>query len=278
MKELLFKNYDINLEHYEDYNGGLLFVVAGVKYLFVKCDYNEAMLDGLNREVSRLIRYNIKLHTLIKNNNGEYLSNGYVLMMVNVIDDEISLYDIGLFNSVLVDSNEKYNDMNSFWYRKIDYIEQQVHDLSSNLLINNSIDYYIGISEMILANLNNHLGISKITLSHKYLKNLSSLEYYNPLNMSYDVWLKDICYYVKYKNDYKYMEKIIDCLSDYEINYVFSRFCFPFDYFEEISDVILNKKNEGDLLRIVTNVDVYEQYLFDMERFFNIYIFEWIKK
>ena len=151
---------------------------------------------------------NIRLHTLIKNNENKYISDGYILEKVNVTFDEISLYDIGVFNSIVLDDMSKYVDMNSFWYNKIDYIENQIHDLSSNVLINNSVDYYIGISELILSNLKNHMGNSKITLSHKFLNNLSTLEYYNPLNISYDVWLKDICYYVKYKNDYEYIEKI----------------------------------------------------------------------
>ena len=64
--------------------------------------------------------------------------------------------------------------------------------------------------------------------------------------------------------------------NDYQ--YLFVRMTFPFNYFYEVSNVLLDNKNNKSLIKIVDGVYDYEKYLLTMEKAFGIYIFSWIKK
>ena len=277
MEEILEKYYGLKNCNTINYDNGYVFFVDGKKYYLVKTNYDENMIEELEKMIYFLHKKNILIHSFIKNNANRYISNGYILMIINVFGNEITMYDIGRFSDITYD-NGYYKDMNSFWYEKLDYLNKQRNDLSDNDLINNSFDYYLGVSELLLKNLGNNLGKTMITLSHKCLTNLSVIDFYNPFNIIYDVWLKDIGYYIKITNNYGLLDKYLDKLNRYELNYLFTRLCFPFEYFCEVSDILIDKAEEKGLLSLVTNVDKYERHLFNMENIFGIRLFEWIKK
>ena len=278
MKDILFNYYDLNIENINSYGDNYLFFIDGKKYYLMKTDYDEKRVNLLDKEIKMLHGKNIMVHTLVKNKNDSYISNGYILMKVNAFGDDISLYDIKLFNSIESNKIKNYVNMNDFWYRKLDYLEKQRYELSTNNLINNSFDYFLGVSELLLKNLSNNYGNTRITLSHKSLNSIKVIDYYNPFNIVYDVWLKDIGYYIKYTHNYVILDDYIDKINKYELNYLFTRLCFPFEYFNEVSDILVDNKQERSLLNIVNRIDLYEKHLFNMEHIFNIYLFKWLKK
>ena len=59
--------------------------------------------------------------------------------------------------------------------------------------------------------------------------------------------------------------------------YFFVRMCFPFYYFETLSECLIDGDKE-EMLKVVNGVDNYEKYLLFMEDLFNIHLFSWIKK
>ena len=60
--------------------------------------------------------------------------------------------------------------------------------------------------------------------------------------------------------------------------YFFVRMTFPFDYFHELQEILVDGKSNENLIRIVNRVGEYEKYLGEMQKLFGIYVFSWIKQ
>ena len=101
---------------------------------------------------------------------------------------------------------------------------------------------------------------------------------YSPLNVGVDLPLKDIAAYIRIKNDHNLLYELLDKQNYNDYQYLFVRMTFPFNYFYEVSNVLLDNKNNKSLIKIVDGVYDYEKYLLTMEKAFGIYIFSWIKK
>lgn len=280
MNDLLKKYYNIEIDNFKYYNEGMLFSINGYNYYFVKCYYDEKYLNYLKSIVDNY--ETIKLHRFVVNKDGSLLSDGYVLLEMRTLIDDITLNDIKLFSSVgCNESLNYYVSMDKFWEEKIDYLELQLSELSANKLINNSFDYYLGISEILISylkkiNIENNI---RLSLSHRSMRSLSTIDYYNPLNICFDHYLKDIAGYIRLFNNmdliYNLVEKIKD-VTDYQ--YLFVRLVFPFNYFYELSSVLIDGNDEIALADIINHIKEYENYLLWCEELFGIYLFSWIKK
>lgn len=281
MKEILKKYYDIEISEYKDYKEGIIFFVDGYYYLFVKCHYDEEYINQLVIICSQLQLKNIQLHEFIYNKEGKLLSDSFVLFRIHVfIDSTISFNDVLLFANVDCNAYKKnYIFMDKFWEDKIDYLEMQLSELSDNKLINNSFDYYVGIGEILIAYLRKNYDKSSIDLrlSHKCLNCLDSIEYYNPLNISFDLFYKDIASYIRLTKDEDLLMNMIERINEKDKGYFFVRMVFPFTYFYEISDILIDGKESDKLIDVINHVTEYENYLRTMEKVFGIYLFSWIK-
>ena len=52
--------------------------------------------------------------------------------------------------------------------------------------------------------------------------------------------------------------------------------CFPFIYFDLLSDVILNKKEESKMISFINNISEYQTYLMYVEEVCGIKLFEFL--
>lgn len=279
MKDILSEYYNIFIDDYKEYKDGLIFQVDGINYYLVKTSYDTAYINELIKVCEEVRKQNVLLHDFIKNKNNEFLSNGYILFKINVLMDDIDLNDIKKFNSI--DSNKylkEYIKMEDFWQNKIDYFEVQISELSDNKLINHSFDYYIGIAEIIILFLKKHPTKNDLCLSHKSLDSISTLEFYNPLNITFDLKLKDMASYIRMTNNYELLNDLLDQIDWSDKAYLFTRMVFPFRYFNIISDMVVDNEEEHELINLLNNVKKYEAYLSQMQKMFGIYIFSWIKK
>ncbi len=279
MKDILSEYYNIFIDDYKEYKDGLIFQVDGINYYLVKTSYDTAYINELIKVCEEVRKQNVLLHDFIKNKNNEFLSNGYILFKINVLMDDIDLNDIKKFNSI--DSNKylkEYIKMEDFWQNKIDYFEVQISELSDNKLINHSFDYYIGIAEIIILFLKKHPTKNDLCLSHKSLDSISTLEFYNPLNITFDLKLKDMASYIRMTNNYELLNDLLDQTDWSDKAYLFTRMVFPFRYFNIISDMVVDNEEEHELINLLNNVKKYEAYLSQMQKMFGIYIFSWIKK
>lgn len=279
MKDILSEYYNIFIDDYKEYKDGLIFQVDGINYYLVKTSYDTTYINELIKVCEEIRKQNVLLHDFIKNKNNEFLSNGYILFKINVLMDDIDLNDIKKFNSI--DCNKylkEYIKMEDFWQNKIDYFEVQISELSDNKLINHSFDYYIGIAEIIILFLKKHPTKNDLCLSHKSLDSISTLEFYNPLNITFDLKLKDMASYIRMTNNYELLNDLLDQIDWSDKAYLFTRMVFPFRYFNIISDMVVDNEEEHELINLLNNVKKYEGYLSRMQKMFGIYIFSWIKK
>ena len=281
MKKRLNKYYGIDINEFKEYNDGIIFFVGGDYYYFVKSLYDEEYINFLFNICNEL--KNIKLHSFVFNKENKLISDGYVLFKLNNLIDDITIQDI--YSFINVDCSKYKNDyifMDKFWEDKIDYLEIQLTELSNNKLINNSFDYFVGIAEILIGYLkdNSDKESLNLCLSHRCFNSLSTIEFYNPLNISFDIYLKDIASYIRITKNRELLLDVIDKESrnlNY-LKYFFVRMVFPFSYFREVSNVLIDGKNNEELVKIVNNEYEYECYIYEMEKIFGIYIFSWIKK
>ncbi len=279
MKEILKKFYDLDVFEFKEYNDGYIFFLNDEYYHLVKCSYDEAYLINLFKYCS----YNkIRSHDFVFNKDGKILSQGYVLLHINSFIDVIDYDDIKYFNLINCNDYESnYVSVDNLWESKIDYLEIQLSELSNNKIINNSFDYFVGISENLILFYRKNIKDKKynLCLSHCNLVDINTISFYNPLNYCVDYWLKDIATYVRISKDYVFLEKILNQLTDYSDRiYLFVRLLFPVKYFNEVSNVILDNKDNFYLIDIVNHVKDYEKYIGIIQNIFSMNLFSWIKK
>lgn len=277
MIDILKEFYNITIDNYEEVCNGIVFFVYDVKYYFYKCCLNEEEVDSIFSRINE-VDNNLQLHDFVFNKEGKIYSDGFVLFKLNVFVEDVSLGDLKSFynqKTILFD----YVKMDDFWYKKIDYLEHQLVELSSMKIINCSFDYFVGIAELLLLFYKDNFNFyeNDLCLSHKEFNNLSSLDFYNPLNLSFDYIYKDLISFIRLTNDYKLLNDCLNIINNNEKIYLFIRMCFPFKYFECLSKGLL-ENDEKLVMDLINNVYKYEEYLFYIEELFNVHLFSWIKK
>ncbi len=281
MIELLKDFYGIDVNDYREYNEGIIFFVNGNYYLLTKCYYDTIYVNKLFEICNKLKASKVRLHDFVFNKSGELISKEYILFKINVLIYDIDMSDIIGFNKINADEyKDEYVFMDKFWEDKIDYLEIQLTELSNNKLINNSFDYYVGIAELLIKYLKRNYDKKNINLclSHKSLSSLSSVEFYSPLNIGFDIYLKDIAAYIRFTGNKELLYDLLDKQNYNDYQYFFVRMTFPFEYFYEVSNILVDGKKDKDLIKIVNNVNCYEKYIGEMQNVFGIYVFSWIKK
>lgn len=283
MKEILEKYYLIKIDDYKVHDDGIVFNVAGINYLLINTIYDENYLNMLVDLQNQLKTKKNILHDFVLNKDGHLISEGCVLLKINCLLDEISLEDIKGFAILANESMKKeYITMEIFWEKKIDYLEVQLSELSNNILINNSFDYYVGIAEILISFLKkqNDGKDVNLVLSHKVFKSKDTIDFYNPLYVTCDLHLRDLAYYIKANNDWELLYNILDNykFTNYEYAYFFVRLVFPYDYFSSLEEILVDKKTEDKLLKIINNNKDYEKYLLQMQKIFGIWIFSWLRE
>lgn len=251
-------------------------------YYFVMYIRNQTDLQDLIDSSRELKNKNINCHDLILNNQKEVLTKiddaDYILLKVHNKDEIYSIIEMMQLNKKVLLSSEnrrKYvNNWASLWQQKIDYIETQQNEVSSNRIIKSSIDYYIGLCESAIYYVN--------TISQKYsLDNKDNiilshnrvgypnygLNYLNPLSFIFDLEVRDVAEYIKscffYGDDamlelqtYLKSQK----LTPYSYNMLYARLLYPSYYFDNYEKGLHND-NEKNLINIITKVNDYEEFL-----------------
>lgn len=279
MEEIIKKYYCFDVDDLQEYNEGFIFFLNGDYFYFVKCFLDEKYLKNLYLFCKRK---NVKCHELVFNKDNNFLSDEFVLMKLNFFVEDITMNDVNYFRSI--DCNEfkdKYISLDKIWEMKIDYLEIQLGELSDNKVINNSFDYYVGIVENLILFFRKNITRENfnLCLSHSCLSNLSSVDYYNPLKFSFDYWMKDFVNYIRLSKDYELLENVLEEINNFDDRiYLFVRLIFPYNYFEEVSNVIVEKKSDRKLIEVVNSIDDYDKYIGKIQKMFSIYLFSWIKK
>ncbi len=279
MIDILKNKYGFTIKDYKKYNNGILFFQNDSYFYFTKTLLDKSTVLECYEFSIQLNQNKLKLHEFVFNKNNELLTDGYVLFKLNHFIDKIDLKDLIMFNNINVNISIPFYNMYEFWQKKIDYLEKQISELSDNSLVNYSFDYFLGIGEVLLQYLkDNYISNEEFYLSHRTLYTLNTIDFYNPLNIVLGERYKDYVSYVRLLDDWELFSDLLDNIDYNDKVYVFVRMCFPFKYFDFVSDILLGYKKEEELAVILNEYQKYEEYLYNVEKASGINLFRWIKK
>lgn len=259
MENIIFLNYNLRCSNLKQINESYYFECNGEKYLF---DNFDGDVENLKKLVDFLNQTNIPYHLMVINKNNSIVTKSedknYILMKIRA--DQQDIYKKYNYN---VPYKVKIN-WNDLWIKRVDYYELQVEELKLNNVVKYSLQYYIGVVE-IVANLvkkYNSIYDSKninYAICHYNLKlaNYNST-FFNPCNMLIDIDVRDFCEYIKnsfydetMSNDQ--ILKLIDKnkkLNNISIHYFLARLLYPSVFFEAYEGVINGEENEKILFII----------------------------
>ena len=275
MKNILSYYYDINIDDIKFINDNkCFFYIDYQEFYFVK--YNRPINDLF--EIYNIISsYKNNYHIIVKNKFGyiytSYNKENYILLKINSAPHaETTLIDVMKYSKSV--QNAKVLDRTSWanlWSLKIDYIEYQVLERANEYkIINDTIDYYIGIAENAVSYFNTiDITNQKTYISSKriFFPNIN-LNYYNPLNIVVDYKARNIAEYIKsaFFEGYDIKKEIISIISSnylnsVDYNLIFVRLLYPSYYFDTIKRVIEEKESEESIIKYVDKAGDYEQFL-----------------
>lgn len=301
MKNIINYYYNLNVKDIKQKNKETHFFVNNIRYVFFPYQNEFENVKEIYEMDKKLLSMGVMVHEIILNINGQILTfaNGkyYILLKVFNYEGKPSLKDILYLNSIPLEGNVRnYANM---WSEKNDYMEYQMNQFSKKYpILNESFNYYIGLSECAIALINSFNFNEKLYLSHKRIsKDVSFFELYNPLNIISDYKVRDVSEYFKsnFFDDKDIKKELIKFLSYNYLSYnewviFFIRMLYPSYYFDFYEDVIndrvsenekmieKNKEYENILSFIYLNlrkypsfpiIDFLEKKSFDINDFFN---------
>mgnify|MGYP002540049174 FL=1 len=288
--------YNINIQEIKKITNNYYFTYLNNNYgiyLYNRDPKEQEELFNLNNELlmQGLVGYEI-IPTKDKQIIFIHENKPYILMKLPNIKNKIITYE-DIINFKLSIDTKKYkiidkSNWSTNWSNKIDFINYQFSQVQNKYpVIENSIDYFIGIWENAISYANNNPIIKEKTLAHKRITTKTDLlEFLNPLNFIIDYQERDVGEYIKsyimtknYSNDIIYQK--IRNLPKNSIILIITRILFPSYYFDIYEDIILKNRKEEELKDIINkrnNITELLNYIFDKYSNYNIPYIEWIKK
>lgn len=230
-------------------------------------------------ELYELTRGNPFFYKFIPNKDGSiftmYQDFIFVLLKIN---DKSSMITQNK-NQISLDENKKYyldrSDWYELWTRKNDYYEYQYQHIKGKYkVIDESINYYIGLAENAISYIANiPINLKEQEKKGLYPKRLLESEYHNPLNYVIDYKERGLSETLKYLFlNKKYLsqniEKIILSYNCTETGYklLYGRMLYPSMYFDIYDKVINDFENEKELVNVIKRLKEYEEYLKEIYR------------
>lgn len=296
MNNAILYFFGINALDLEKINNNYYFKYKGnnyVVYLYDR-DPNEAVeIYYLNLE---MINNGLFGYEIVLTKNSEVLfmfeDRYYSLMKIPNFKNRLITYrDIINFNykpNIKIKYLDKSN-WNSSWSNKIDFIEYQFNEIRNKYkIIDDSINYFIGIWENGISYFNDNYNYSKEKyVSHKRIStDMDLLSFLNPFNFVLDYKERDIGDYLKsyaYSKNYSLnnIDNFIRIFDIQSIVLIISRLLFPSYYFDLYEDIVLGNISEDNINLILDkkdNVLKIIAYIFKRYEIYNISYIEWIKK
>ena len=264
MKDLIEYYYNLVIDKLFIEDDKYHFILNNHDFYFVYFSRTKEDLEDILYVSNELKQKGINVHNIKLNINNSYLTKvdgiDYVLLEVFNKDEIIDIFSMNKYNKKLslngIKSNLYRNNWAYLWSVKVDYIESQLNEIQYDKIIDNSIDYYIGLSENAIYYVNNvnskysMSSLDKIVLSRKRIISPNySLNYFNPLSFIFDLEVRDITEYIKstfFNNSY---------------NMLFARLLFPSYYFDIYEKVVNKDVSSEKLLKIINKANEYEIFL-----------------
>lgn len=223
-------------------------------------------------------------YKIIRNKNNSLITNinnkEYILLQVNRdYKREIGIKDLLFTPNINIElyPSLKRNNWSALLQKKIDFfIYQREHIRKKYLIIDEVLDYYIGMTENAISYLNETLSTKKlqvdknISISHKRIKQNIVYDIYNPLNIVIDHKARDISEYLKLifiNNEIESKRDVINKLlmninfNEYDYKLLIARMMYPSFFFDKYEEIINETNREEDILPIVRRMKDYEIYI-----------------
>lgn len=305
MKNNIMYYYNLNINNIYQNDKCFYFDIENERYelvIYTRDIKEQQAIYELNK---KMVISNILVHEIILN------KDNYVVTIINNIpyilykvyinkDKELSLLEL----TYLSNYNFEYNDIltrdnwNILWSKKIDYLEYQINQTGKkHPILVDSFSYFIGLAENAISYVKNTTIETKKeqtdigVISHRKIKQCNKINcIYDPLNIVIDHKSRDLAEYIKlsFFNNNKNIFNELDIyfsnnyFSLYGIRILFARILYPSFYFDMYEEIILEKRNESDVLNITNKITEYEEYLkyifFYLRKFYNIPEIDWLIK
>ena len=289
--------YGINASGIKKINNNYYFKYLNDNYGIYS--YNRDILDSIylyNLNLEMLNRGLIGYEIILTNTKQVlfiYEGKYYILMKFpSIINRTITYNDLITFNFEI--DNNRYvkldkSDWGLSWSNKIDFIEYQFNQIKNKYpILENYIDYYIGMWENAISYFNNNVTFnSKKYICHKRVSvNMSLYDFLNPLNFVVDYKERDIGEYLKsYVTSKNFSLNLFDNyfnnFSRESIILLISRLLFPSYFFDIYENIVIDNIKENEISNIISknkNIISFLKYIFNRLRDVNIPYIDWIKK
>ena len=221
---------------------------------------------------------NIPCHIIVKNIMGEIITvinnENYVMVWMTILNRIITFEDIKQLTNMNLIGEYRYikkSTWQKLWKIKMDYFEYEMTQLNKKYpLINESINYYIGIVEICISMLENlHINSLNKNITHERITNNMHTDYfYNPLHLIIDNRTRDAGEFLKtemYNTNYniaQVKEYITNnSLTEEEIILLLVRLIYPSTYFDLCEKIIDDKIKEKELLNLINSSQSIEMNL-----------------
>ena len=286
MKNILNYYYGIVIDNI--HNNGFF---SYNNHLFCLYLYNRNIkeIDSLILLNDYMLKEGIHVNKIIFNKSNEPMTyhdgQYYVLLQINYE------YQEGFFNFFLAPINKDMAILNRsdwayLWSMKVDYVEYQIKHLGNTYpLLNDSVNYYIGLSENAISYFK-ILFLDKVPLYINH-RRINKEYLYNPLELVIDYKVRDIAEYIKNmffnsKKSIYDIKKFINNIKLGDIDYLllYTRMLFPSYYFDIYERIVNNNLDEKEINKITSLLYDYEKLLYEIyiliKRKTNILGIEWI--
>lgn len=275
MKNIINYYYNINILNLYEVNNKYYFNYKNNDYIFMTFDRLIEDAPVVYNIYLEMKKRRVVTNEIILNKDNQILTitNGipYILIKDNLRNKSININDIFYFqnNTYNIFNDRRIKRINyiEMWESKIDYYEEQNKSLKKQYkIIDDSIDFYIGLGENAISYLiNNKVKQVSTFVSHRRIDiNKGSFDYYNPVNYIIDSRVRDFSEYIKnaFFNDkinFDLVRIYLDYMNFNKDEYILfiGRLLFPTYYFDYY-DLVVNKKiDESSLLNIIDKTNDY---------------------
>lgn len=299
MKNIIEFYYNIKINKLHSKNDYYFFNINNNSFIF-KPYYKDTRTAESIYYLNNILRGQIKLDNIIPNkyNNAITTIENTPYILIQTSNNKIiTLPIISYISNTKINNNNikelERNNWEILWSNKIDYYEIQINENKKKYpLIRESFDYFIGMSENAISYLVNTKLETKPTIYDNKVpshNNLSS-SLYDPSNIILDHKARDVAEYIKYSfwnnnnNIFIELDEYFrhNYYSIYGIRVLYSRILYPSFYFDIYDQIINGKKEEKELNNIISRINNYEHFLYNiylyLNKYYNIPEINYIKK
>lgn len=271
MKNFIKSNYNIYPKKIYKKGNSYFFFSNNEKIFILKTFKDEKYLKKIIDLSNDIYKNNIYISTFLLNVEGKFYTkkDDYYIILLKYNDiscDEIILNDIKtneIINDIQID---KYNLINNF-EKEIDSLEKEMTEYNKEfLIIQKSIDYFIGLSENGIQLLK-MIKLKEENLCHNLnIEKYNKYEFNNPFNLIKTNKMYDYACYFKYKFydksiDYEELYKITINSNKEDLICFYACLLYQKEYFDCVKEILLDKKEEKELEKYINEVNNYKELL-----------------